>query len=245
MKCAITRWEDPRLLKVLPGVDIQDGELRFDTLETSCCDGQSFRWDESQTVILKCQLNKRKIMLRKLWQDYKLLWEGFEPPLEGDSSQKSYFLIWLRNIRAGHYAPGFLVRKRAQALAPSLLWTLAFMATWRFGVSCHVFSLDRSKDSRLIPDPNATPGLYFLENVRELWKPEHAEQVNVVANWCEQSRVPLWMELQEPVADEAKQDDGLVDARKMFEARIASLKTRPALEWLGEDCLSRLTRVSR
>ncbi|MBI2601646.1 MAG: hypothetical protein HYW48_01205 [Deltaproteobacteria bacterium] len=226
-------------MAVLPGVNIHDKELSFDSSEFPCCGGRSFRWDDSEQVIYKCKLSKRKTALKKLWQHYNRLWEGYHPPLEGDLAQKRYFVTWLGKMRAGQLSPGFVIRKRGETTSPSLLWTLAFIATWRFGFSCHLFCQARSQASQLLPPEGNAPQLYFMENVRELWKPEHAEQVNVVANWCEQSRVPLWMEIYEGA--EVKQDS--FDATKAFAQRIASMKSKPAMSWLGKDCLSRLKEL--
>jgi hypothetical protein len=119
------------------------------------------------------------------------------------------------------------------------------MSTWRFGFSSHVFSLGRSKDREMIPhsvSASEYPLIYFLDSVNELWKPKYKEQVSTIINWCEQSEVPLWMEIREaPVSNAGAVQS--VDLKEVFRAYISKMKSRPVLNWLDEECLSRLLRI--
>src|SRR3989338_4140697 len=120
------------------------------------------------------------------------------------------------------------------------------MCTWRFGISAHVFSIGRSKEQDRIPADiphNEYPLVYFLDSVNELWKPRYKEQVSTIIDWCEQSEVPLWMEIREaPLLKEFTL--GSLDLRDSFRSYISKMKSRPVLAWLDEECLYRLIRVS-
>ena len=246
MKCALSGWESPYLLEVHPGLTYADNQFTLNTEKFPCCQGQGFRWDEALQVARSCRVLTRKRMVDELNTKFQTHWVETAFPFEISLQRKHFFLTWLQKLHTQHIVYGYIAQSREESRVPSSLWLFALIAVWRFGIPVHVFSMGKSKESDFLPSSTThshPPAIYFLENASELWKPERAELVNGVVNWCEQSQVPLWLDMRErgPFIQPASP----YDTREVFRARIEKMKARPPLEWLGEDCLSRLRRVCR
>jgi hypothetical protein len=187
---------------------------------------------------------KNRKKLEALLQSFEKTWPEAKLPMELNAQEQIFFLSWLDKVQKEKSRHGCLLSSQRDGGSPGRFWWLAFMASWRFGFTSHVFCLGRSKDHELIPECPASeyPLVYFLDGVNELWKPRYKEQVSTIINWCEHSEVPLWLEIRE-AASPRQSTDQVLELKEAFKAYIAKMKSRPILNWLDEDCLSRLIRV--
>lgn len=242
MKCSLTDWKHTSLLESLPGLEWKERKLKIDASHFSCCEGRGLRWDAKLEVARSCKLQKRKRNIDSLLQNFESTWPEAQLPGQIKSEDMTFFLRWLNAISLRSQSFGYLISSQRDSGRPGIFCLLALLSTWRFGIRTHVFTLGRSKDHDLIPDipSEEYPLVYFLDNVNELWKPKYKEQVSTVINWCEQSEVPLWMEIRE-LGNSTQ--EGVLNLKESFRAYISKMKSRPVLNWLDEECLSRLLRV--
>lgn len=237
------QWLDLNFPSDSPGLTWIDKQAILQPETFTCCHAEGPRWDEKHKVARSCRLLARKKRIDQFFKKFAQVWPEIEFPWLITAAQRHFFLTWLSRLMKQEVCRGHLRRSLGKNEEPSHFWLLAFLANWRFGYSTHIYTLGKSKESELIPplsNPDFFPMIYFLENVTGVWKPELAEQVNTIVNWCEQSQVPLWMELREL---EVVQASDSLDPKEAFRARISKMKSRPVFDWLAEDCLSRLQSV--
>ncbi len=237
------QWVDPQFPTDSPGLSWVDKQAILKPETFTCCQAEGPRWDEKDKIARSCRLLARKKRIDLFFKKFLQVWPEVEFPWLVGASQKRFFLTWLVHLTKKENCRGYLRRIAGKNEEPSHFWLLAFLANWRFGYSAHIYTLGKSKESELIPSSlssEISPMIYFLENVCGVWKPELAEQVNTIVNWCEQSQVPLWIEVRdlEPI-----QANDSLDPKEAFRARISKMKSRPAFDWLAEDCMSRLRSV--
>ncbi len=239
MNCRLAQWKDPKISGV-PGLLWKDSKFQILQDYFSCCEGKGLRWDSVNEFARSCKLQNHKRKVDAIVNNFNELWPQTEFPLELSSEDSVFFLQWLKGLP---HTSGYLQTCKRDGAKPSSFWYFALLTSWRFGVPVHVFSMGRSKDKDVIPNipVNEYPIVYFLDNVNELWKPKYKEQISAIINWCEQSEVPLWMELREaPLVSQSE----AWDVKEAFRSYLSKVKSRPLLDWLDADCLSRLHRVS-
>lgn len=242
--CKLSLWKQNRIMPELPGLK-RDG-LRF-LVEASyfdCCEARGLRWDPKLDLARSCKLLRRKKNLDALVSQFVSTWPECSLTPEPVERDKIYFLRWLNQIQSEPIRRGSLISQQRDGGKPGFFWWLAFYTTWYFGYRAHVFNLGRSKDHEMIPQvsPEEYPVIYFLDNVNELWKPRFKEQVSTIINWCEHSEVPLWIEIRDLTP--GKQSSGkILELKEAFKVYLTKMKSRPVLNWLEADCLSRLLRV--
>lgn len=246
MTCALAQWKDPFFASSLPGLVWNGKKFDIDHDFFDCCEGRGLRWDGAQELARSCKLQYRKRKVDLLSQKFEALYSGAEFPKELSLLDLKFFADWLTRFEKQRMRQGYLASCKRDGGSPGSFWRLALMTTWRFGISSHVFCIGRSKEQDMIPFELAAdeyPLVYFLDSVNELWKPRYKEQVSTIINWCEQSEVPLWIEIREapPVKDATRTS---LDLRESFRSYISKMKSRPVLDWLDEECLYRLLRVS-
>ncbi len=240
------QWKDPSFPSYFPGLNWVETLCTIDPQAFACCQGRSLRWDARSQIARSCRLQARKQKIDQHLQRFAETWPEVAFSQDLKTPDRKVFFQYLEKVLASELQYGYLTTAQRDGGSPGPFWLLAPLATWRFGISTHVFSMGKSKEHELIPShipASEYPLIYFLDGVNELWKPKYAEQVNAIVNWCEHSQVPLWMEVREPLPTMSASDS--LDPKEAFRSRIHKLKSRPPLEWLDEECFSRLLRICR
>lgn len=242
MKCGLEALSEKAPLE---GLLWEENILHIDKKAFACCDGRAMRWDPVVEAGRLCSLLRRKSKVDKILENYVSIWKDAPYPKGLIKRDLDFFCKWSGRMQREEICYGYASSCKRDGGRPGTFWYLALIAAWNFGMTPHVFTLGRSKEQQLLPlsfEAKDYPLIYFLDNVNELWKPRYKEQVSTIINWCEHSEVPLWMEIREPEwkSDNAKNP---LDMKGAFRAYLSKMKSRPLLDWLDEDCLSRLIRV--
>ncbi len=246
MSCALPQWKDPLLPVLFPGLIWKESSFVLDPQVFACCQATGLRWDPKAHLARSCRLQSRKRRLDYIVKRFAETWPEQMLTQELRPTERSFFLRYLMQFDTVPVHYGYLQSVQRDAGRPGPFWLQALLAVWRWGISTHVFTLGKSSDHDLIPThipANEYPLIYFLDGVNELWKPRYAEQVSAIINWCEQSQVPLWLEVRESAVQQTVVNS--LDPKQAFNARLNKLKSKAPLAWLDEDCRSRLQKICR
>jgi hypothetical protein len=242
MNCLFSLLADPKFLEFFPGLEYKDFEFILKQQEFVCCGGTGMYYQAKDDCMVSCGLKKRLARLSKLLLSFKETW-GDEKPFQLSVGGKPHdWLAWLVEYKATSkrgYAYGTQTSK-------AMLWTLAASSIWRFGFHAHVFSIGKSAEKDLYPQQDfnsASPLVYYVENVQQLWNAEHSYFLAAICDWCEKSSVPLWVEF---ITEEKKS----VDRKKpkseillQIEKKIQRLKAQPPLSYVGEKTRSQIVNL--
>jgi hypothetical protein len=224
----------------------EDGQLRLQTDMFPCCSGAGRAWDGQRSGIRTCTLQARLLRVQKLYAHYKKLWpQATRQPHQVPTPFSSLILQEVAAVLKRDKA-GTQIAFTGQKNMPSLAWSKAVAALWRFGVEARVLNLTRSdnKDLAHFTRDHEGPLALFVEQIDKLWDPMHAEALEHLVQRAYNADAFLWLEfMQEQQAEPESHDDGSVRAE--ISRRInRKRRTQHPFELISRDCISRLQSMS-
>jgi len=142
-------------------------------------------------------------------------------------------------------------------------WQIGAALIWHFDMVVLPFriaALARSAPSSklpVVPLPVATwdellrkhPGkrkLILIDGVTELWNPNRLESLEATIAFASERQIPLWMHDESSEASEMDESAKSADRsfRGSLNRKLGQLRSKPAIEWLSEQSLSRLDELT-
>jgi len=217
--------------------------------EFPCCQGSGLAQDSSSGAMRRCDLHRRIAMTRSILEQYQRTWSSHGvpvlPPLALDDQSWRGLTGHLTSIARGDRPRGImrmLPPPPPGLLQPGTLWTVALMATWRFGIRSHMVSLGRTPGTHQIPSLSGdAPGLVLVEGVDRLWQPERVAVIEALVSYAYRIGAVLWIEVIQSPATEGAKPAGSVS--QSVARRVSGLTQKPVWSWLSPDIYSKLHEV--
>lgn len=207
-----------------------------------CCKLQGMYYDAIANGVRRCDLPQRLTLVNDVLRQFNAIWPEQPIPLEPDPAHQAWMIRWLTAAQKTKNMRGAMVKKRD--VGPTVLWQFALASAWRLNLRPHVVNLVRTKSHQFLPKA-LDVGVVFLEGVTDLWDRDRAADFEIVVNWCDKAGIPLWLalppSLSVPRGEAAKARPATLAAA--FERKLAKIKGRSPLSWLGDDVRSRLTAI--
>ncbi len=245
--CVLSNLGNPLLNGLGLGLSCaEDGQVRLQTDMFPCCAGEGRAWDGHLAGIRTCSLQSRLLKVQRLYAQYKKVWpQATRSPHQVPAPFSSLILQEVAAVLKRDKA-GTQIAFTGQKNAPSLAWSKAVAALWRFGVEARVLNLMKmdNKDLAHFTRDHEGPLALFVEHIDKLWDPMHAEALEHLVQRAYNADAFLWLEfMQDQAAEPESHDDGSV--RSEINRRInRKRKSQHPFEILSRDCISRLQSMS-
>lgn len=257
MKCLITQLSR-RFSNPLLGLSIENGKAIIQQQFFYCCQGKGITLDPRTDAMTYCSLSKRLAQVNKLLASYQQTWHHPFTTKDNDTHLELLRSNWIDEI--GRVREVFtkgrtFSSKYGEKQASYIIWYLAIVAAWKYGIPVHVVTLDRQNKGGIIPlDQNPIPRIIFVDQKVSFHSPTYVAEMNALINWCEGSMVSLWLDLlsfaspsEAYLGQKSKgmTEDNPYDIHAMMKKKVNTYRQRPQLGWLGSDAVSRLKFVSQ
>lgn len=245
--CVLSNLGNPLLNGLGLGLSAsEDGQVRLQTDMFPCCAGDGRAWDPARSGIRNCSLQSRLTRVQRLYAQYKKVWpHATRVPHQVPAPFSSLILQEVAAVLKRDKA-STQIAFTGQKNMPSLAWSKALSALWRFGVEARVLNLLKmdNKDLAHFTRDHEGPLALFVEQIDKLWDPMHAEALEHLVQRAYNADAFLWLEfMQEQAAEPESLDDGSV--RSEISRRInRKRKSQHPFELLSRDCMSRLQSMS-
>lgn len=243
--CILQNLDNPLLSGLSLGLSFtKEQTLSLSPQMFPCCQGNGFAWDDRHRGYHACSLKGRIFRLQDLLARYQKTFPNqTRYPYQVTAAWSHQILQELAGVFRHDRLPA-TVSYTSQKTQPSLLWSKAFAAVWRFGMDVRFARLTDFNPvelARLTADSDK-PFAIFIDQVDKLWDPAIIEAVEYVVQQTYNSQAFLWIEFvhEQGMNDEAT--DGSV--RSSITKRLQKLKDKHPLDLLSRDCLSRLQNLS-
>ena len=244
-RCVMLNLDNPLLNGIALGLTQQDdGQLGVQASMFPCCAAEGMAWDEVGRGYYNCQVRSRLRRVQQLMQLFRKYWPNATrsphqvPPAWGGQVLQELASMLRRDI-----APAAVIYSQ-QRQQPSVLWSKALAAAWRFGIEARVLHLHEANLSELAAFTRDAEGplALFIEQADKLWDPLYAERLEYIVQRAYNGEAMLWIDFvmgSTPTAD--PQDDSSLKAT--LSRRLTKLRSQHPLEYLSQDCLSRLQHL--
>jgi hypothetical protein len=245
--CVLKNLGNPLLNGVSLGlVSAEDGQVKLQTDMFPCCSAEGRAWDDLRLGIRSCSLHSRLLRVQRLYGHYKKIWpQAQRSPHQIPAPFSSIILQEVATVLKRDQA-GTQISFTVQKNSPSLAWSKALAALWRFGVEARVLNLSKVDPKELahFTRDHDGPLALFVEQIDKLWDPMHAEALEHLVQRAYNADAFLWLEfMQEQEAEPKNRDDGSV--RSEINRRIQrKRKSQHPYELISRDCISRLQSMS-
>jgi hypothetical protein len=245
LDCALKRIVDPKISDTLPFLKLKKGKVTVSVSDFSCCSGEGRRFSKDHQYSVMCDLKRRITEVKALYARMCSVW-GFAHtiPLLQALEFKKYWQ-WFVYYKYNEIFKGYVVTNNDKRESPSILWSLANIAVWRFGFAAYVHTIGKSNFFDLVnflqrKEKLEEKCILFVEVYSGLWNLSSKEEFSFIINWCEKSLSPLWLCFYEQHKLTTAQHSS---AMKLFQKRIIDRKNKPKLSWLASDSRSKLTSI--
>lgn len=244
--CVLHNLDNPLLSGLSLGLSFsKEQTLSLSPQMFPCCQGNGFAWDDQARGYHACNLKARLFRLQDLLNRYQRSFPNSpRHPYQVTAAWSHQILLELAGVFR-HDRPPAAVSYTSQRNQPSLLWSKAFAAVWRFGMDVRIARLtdfDPLELSRLTAGSDK-PFAIFIDQVDKLWDPAIVEAVEFVVQQTYNAQAFLWIEFvhEQGMAGEESGDGNL---RESLSRRLKKIKDKHPLDLLSRDCLSRLQGLS-
>lgn len=258
--CVLPLLSDPRLGGVLPGLRAVAGGFEFAEGAFQCCAGTGLRADPSGAR-RSCELRARMRRLSVLASRYEQSqcrvegggcpWPG--PALEPAPRFLRAALERLAAIVQGQSHKGLMYQLPAKGAARYSLWTVALMATWRFGFDVRILDLRDAQALQVLTSGSNTsaavdapPVLVLVDQAGQLWDQQHADRFELAVGLAYRSRLPLWIAWQALTETPASAQGGTTPTKHVGQAlaaRLARIKARAPMSWVDAATRRKLVDI--
>ena len=241
MSCILRSLDNPLLSGLSLGLSsTKEGTLSVSPQFFPCCAGSGQAWDNRLNGYRICALKGRMTRLHDLMTFYSKCYpDTARMPFQVTPAWCNQILQELAGTFKRDRLPA-TVSYTSQKGQPSILWSKAFGAIWRFGMDvrfCRLTDFDPSELSQLTK-MSTKPFAIFLDQVDKLWDPQVLEALEYVVQQTYNSQAFLWMEfVHEPMVGG---DSDAMNVRQSIARKVSKLKDKHPLDYLGRDSLSRL-----
>lgn len=242
--CILRNLDNPLLNGIALGLELgKDQALTASRDMFPCCKGESYAWHPESRAVERCALHARIAKLQTLLNDFRAAWpQAPRLPQQIPPAFGHQILEELAGVFR-HDRPQATIAFSSQKQQPSLLWSKAFAAVWRYGKDVRIRRWE-AFDASVVTALSAggqRPAAIFLEQVDKLWDPQNVENFEFIVQQTYNSGYPIWIEFVQEDGTSAAADNTL---RSQLARKIQKLKNRNPLELLSQDCLSRLRSMS-
>jgi hypothetical protein len=248
MSCILRSLDNPMLSGLALGLtSSKDGALSISPQFFPCCAGVGLSWDEVREGCRVCPLKSRLDRLQRLMKDYiRHFPQSSRYPFQLTPAWSNQILQELAGTFKGDRLPANVSYSSNQKAQPSLLWSKAFAAIWRFGIDVRFARITDFDPSELSALTRASdkPFAIFLDQVDKLWDPGILEAVEYVVQQTYNYRGFLWLDFVHQPALAQQSEEATSNVRLAVARRLAKIKDRHPLDLLSRDCLSRLQNIS-
>ena len=163
------------------------------------------------------------------------------------SQQFKRYWQWFIHLQHKRTYKGYALTEEYTKEKPSILWSIALMATWRVGLTAHVHTLGKHRLQNIFqlaeapPHPMGIPPIILLEQTDGLWNTQCKEEFAFIVSWCEKALWPLWISVRMSSPEtKASPTNQLAQA---FQKELPRKKKHLPLRWLSCDSKSRLSSL--
>lgn len=255
--CLLTALAGPSLRGPLVGLNLTQGELYVDKAVFACCQGEGVR-EVAVRELAACSLKQRLLDVNFLW--YRLtqavgpikaqeLLTSLTPDLELRLLQR------LQKLSLGTLTRG-VVLPAGHSDRASLVWYVALVATWRYGIRCHVIDWHVGSQPQWAPEARFWQGqrrMILVADVDQLWDPVRVFDLEWLIGLAYQSEIPFWLGYAAEKAEvvpprpgdgQAKEGAGKPSVRsKAFGDLLKKARNRAPVDWLSKDMRSKLEEL--
>ena len=232
------------------GLSLVGGHLAIDRGLFTCCDGNGVFVDPLSPRDAKlCGLSRRWNLLSRLIEQWQVIEKKPIHALpRADALSQSCTSHLDALLRADR---GRIVTRQDNDKSKDLglPWSLAALLGWHFEVATLVTRIGAetvpvqlwSDIMRRFPK---TRTVVMIDGVSDMWNPARVEALEAIIAFASERRLPVW--IFECVADSSPRNVEPSSSRGFKNAvkgRIAQTKAKPAISWLSDQGLSRLSEL--
>lgn len=246
MDCILRSLDNPLLSGLSLGLSAtKEGQVSINPQFFPCCGGEAQAFDVRKNGFQMCALKGRLSRLHELMAFYtKCFPDTARMPFQATPAWTNQILQELAGTFKRDLMPA-AISYTAQKTQPSLLWSKAFAAIWRFGMDvrfCRITDFDALELSRATKASDK-PSAIFLDQIDKLWDPQIVEAVEYVIQQAYNAHSFIWLEfVHEPAITTGAHET--LDVRQTLTRRLSKLKDKHPLDHLSRDALSRLESMS-
>ena len=248
--CVLRSLDNPLLNGLTLGLAFtEDGQVSLQSEMFPCCSTQGLAWDATVNGIRSCSVRARLYQVQKLFYHYRKAWPNCPRMPNQVSAQLSTHILLEVGAVLKRDKPQAQIAFTTQKQQPSLLWSKALSALWRYGIETRVINLQKTEKNELVKfaSDHRGPLALFIEHIDKLWDPLHAEAFEHLVHRAYNADAFLWLEFLHE-ASPAKQPPGSIPDHSLkatFSRRLSQKKqSRHPFEFLSRDCISRLQSLS-
>lgn len=249
--CIIKAIENPSLNGILIGLHLSWQKVEVDKGFFPCCSGQGSREltnpataDSHLPLLGHCQLIQRRKRVERLLERYQKIWpQATKLPHNLSQARSAALLRKLSDVIKGYQSQCHI--SYTSRSEPSLLWSLAFACTWRFGIQSHVINFSQDPVDLIPPaDTQQQTHALFVEKIDRLWDPRRAEALEALITYAYNANAYIWLELSQPAPGTSPRPNvrSYSGARAAFET-LAQMREKPPLDFLDDDARSKLASL--
>ncbi len=247
MSCILRSLDNPLLSGLALGLtSTKEGALSISPQFFPCCTGQGLSWNSRLNGYHVCALKARLAKLDELMKTYAACFPNSTRfPFQVTPAWSNQILQELAGTFKHDRLPANVTYAN-QKTQPSLLWSKAFAAIWRFGMDVRFARITSFNPSELsaLTKSSDKPFAIFIDQVDKLWDPAVLEAVEYVIQQTYNCQSFLWMDFVHEPALSATADEPMSNVRQAIARRLSKIKDRHPLDMLSRDSLSRLQNLS-
>ena len=245
-RCVLHNLDNPLLSGLSLGLAFtKDQTLSLSPQMFPCCKGNGFAWDDKAHGYHACNLKARLFRLQEVLNRYNRTFPNTSRwPYQVTPAWSHQILQELAGVFR-HDRPPASISYTSQRNQPSLLWSKAFAAVWRFGMDVRIARLHDFNPVELtaLTAGSDKPFAIFIDQVDKLWDPAIVDALEFIVQQTYNSQAVLWVEFVHEQSMGAEEGtDGTV--RGSIARKLQKRKDKHPLDLLSRDCLSRLQGLS-
>ncbi len=244
--CILRNLDNPMLSGLSIGLRFsQNNALELNPAMFPCCAAQGAAWDQKLNALHSCQLKSRLARLADLMARFRKTYpKAVKNPTQISPEASHNILIELAGVFKHDKHPATLSYSN-QRFQPSILWSKAFAAVWRYGMDVRIARLKAFDPVQVsyLTAPSDRPYALFIDQVEDLWDPIMAETVEHIVQQAYNAQAFLWIEF---FNEDTRTDrsPSVTNLKEAYSKRIKKLKDQHPLDQLSRDCISRLQSMS-
>ena len=242
--CFIKGLENPNLNGILIGYEQdQSGRYVLPKKWPPCCKGMGTYLRERS--VYRCDLRSRIKRVEDLFESMEIQTKFTKAPNFHDwNKNHEFFLRWL--LRES--PEGFSFNSRNKMHSPGILWSYAFLASYRFNVQCIVLRVERRNYKyieKVLQLPLEPSAILFIEQVEHPVIPEAALVLEQVLSWAYNANLKVWLEYPNVAPTLNLRQIGKADFLGKLNQRLVKHTKQGLDHWLDPPTFSKLQTMCR
>ncbi|MBC61306.1 MAG: hypothetical protein CMP11_02535 [Zetaproteobacteria bacterium] len=250
MDCTLEKLSQAQITEPLAFLNKLNCNYEIDEKEFSCCFGSGLKPRKKMSQgVSYCPIKQRLFYTKQILNKFYQTWGITTKIPELKPEQFKTYWQWLVCYKHRLTYKGYAFKQENLINKPSTLWTVALLASWRFGFPVHIHTSGKHQlndiflfHEKLVKDKKTNP-IVLWEQPTGLWNLKSKEEFSFIISWCEKSLWPLWVCLSENSESThlAQKSKTMKDLHK----RIKMRKEKNPLFWLSEDSRSKLESLCK